>query len=477
MIKKQANHLQILRKLRNFAKKINENQNIMKYLSAEFILICVLFFLCPPFVWAHDSELQEQTKTDTVQMYVRNAQYKQAVEYISQLEPTKDLLYQKALCYRSLNDYSSAIEILDSLTEEYPDDVPSKLQLALCYESVSQYMKSVDCYTQLLSIDSTNTYFEVRKADLFFRSEKYVSALDAYSRVDTTYNPNYIARCMAMCYEKLIQPDSAKVYYDKAWELNGQDAYSANSLVKIYIKNEDYPAAYTYSEKFIENDSTNTTMNALNAYAYYNMNYYDIAIERFEKCLQRGDSSLIVNRSLGLSYYLAGKDSLARPFLQQAYLQDTTNNNVLFNLGKVNYDLGYYSDAVDCFGKMAENLVPSDVLLFTLYKSLAMAQEKNGAFNEALFNYQKALGNTMDNTDRMELFFSMALLSDKETKNYQQTIAFYKEYRLCLFNYQNSLKDEQKDEIAEVESKLTALDEYIKQLTEYTVKITNQLLK
>jgi tetratricopeptide (TPR) repeat protein len=444
---------------------------IMKPFQIKFIPVCILFFLCSPFVRAQDLEYQEQTKqveADTLQIYIRNAQYRRAVEYINGLEPNKDVLYQKALCFRYLNNYASAIEILDTLSEEYPDDIPVKLQLALCYEAVSQYMKSIDCYNQMLLIDSTNTYFEVRKADLLYRSEKYYAALDAYNRIDLSYNPNYITRCMGMCYEKLNQPDEAKYYYGKAWELNTQDAYSANSLVKLQVKEEDYISAYDISERFIGKDSTNATMNALNAFVYYNLDYYDMAIERFEKCLQREDSSLLVNRSLGFSYYLTGNDSLAHPFLKQAFLQDTTNNNVLYILGKVNYKLGYYQEAVDCYMKMIENLIPSNVLVYGVYKGLAMANEKNGTFELAMRNYSKALGYTQDNSDKMELYYAMATLLDKELKNYLRALYYYKEYRLCLFNYQSSLKDEQ--EIDEIESKLTALDEYIKQLTEDTTK-------
>jgi len=453
----------MLRKLRNFVQKINENHNIMKYLFAKLIAVCILFFFCAAFIRAQDSEQQEQGETDTLQMYVSNAKYRQAIEFINGKEPTKDLLYQKVLCYKFLNDYSSAIEILDTLSEKYPDDIPINLQLAVCYEAIARYSKSIDCYDHLLSTDSTNTYFAVRKADLLFRSEKYASALVAYSRVDSTYNPNYIAKSMAACYEKLNQPDSAKDYYAKAWELNEQDVYSANSLVKINVKKEDYLSAYQNSEKFIEKDSTNAVMNALNAYAYYNMKYYDIALARFQKCLQQGDSSLLVNRTLGYIYFQTGKDSLARPFLQEAFLQDTTNNNVLYSLGKVNYDLGYYQEAVGCFQKMAENLVPSDALLYSLYKSLAMSQEKNGAFDIALESYHKALRYAFDNADQMDLYYAMANLSDKELKNYFMAIANYKEYRRCLFNYQSSLTDDK--EVGEIENKLTALDEYIKSLT------------
>ena len=433
----------------------------------------IFLFLFLPFIMAQEMGYQEQEErinTDTLQMYVRNAQYRQAIEYINQLEPNKELLYQKTLCYKSLNDYSSAIEILVSLSEAYPDDIPAKLQLALCYESASQYMKSINCYNQLLGIDSANIYFEVRKADLLFRSEKYDLALEAYNRIDTTYNPNYTARCIAMCFEKLNQSNKAKDYYIKAWDLNEQDVYSANSLVKICLKNEDYLSAYDYSEKFIRMDSTNATMNALNAYAYYNLKYYDIALERFQKCFHQGDSSLIVNRTLGFIYYLTEKDSLARPFLQQALLQDSTNNNVLYNLGKVNFNLGYYPEAVECFQKMADNLVPSDVLLFTLYKSLAMAQEKNGASKKSLETYMAALKYASDNVSKMELFYAMANLFENEIKDYYNAIACYKEYRLCLFNYQGSLKDEETKEIDEIEIKLKALDEHIAKLTEEAAK-------
>jgi tetratricopeptide (TPR) repeat protein len=150
----------------------------MKNILTKAIPICVLFFLYASFVRAQDSKPTEQAETDTLQVFIQNAQYRQAIEYINQTEPTKELLFQKSLCYKNLNDYSSAIEVLNALTEEYPDDIPIKLQLALCYEVAAQYEKSTGCYDQLLNIDSTNTYFEVQKADLLYRSEKYNQALD-----------------------------------------------------------------------------------------------------------------------------------------------------------------------------------------------------------------------------------------------------------------------------------------------------------
>ena len=441
----------------------------MKDLFVKSILICVLFFLYASFVYAQDTEFQEQVEVDTLQIYIRNAQYRQAVEFIDRMEPTKELLYQKALCFRYLNTHSNAIEILTALLEETPDDIPVLLQLASCYEAVSKYSKSFDCYDNLLRIDSTNTYFEVRKADLLYRSEKYALALDAYNRIDTIYNPNYITRCIAMCYEKLNQQGIAKNYFNDAWYLNESDVYSANSLVKIQVKEEDYLSAFVNSEKFIATDSTNATMNVLNAFVYYNLDYYDEAIERFEKCLQKGDSSLLVNRSLGYSYYLTGKDSLAHIFLQQATLQDTLNTNLLYVLGKVNYKLGYYPESVNCFLKILTIITPSDTELYGANKGLALAYEKTGEFNRAVGAYQATLRFVTSNQEKMELLYTMATIADKELKQYFAAVSYYEQYRLCLFNYQNSLKDEK--DIDEIEEKLTALDEYIKFLKSENEKL------
>ena len=468
----------MLRNLRNFATATNEIHCIMKNLFIKSFLISVLIFLYSPFILAQDSENQEIieveyssiTEIDTLQVFMQNAQYNQAIEFINQKEPTKEFLYQKALCYRHLNNNLQAIEILKLLTEEYPDDISFMLQLAYCYEVLAKYSKSIECYDNMLAIDSTNTYFEVRKADLLYRAEKYSLALDAYNRIDLSYNPNYLTRCIAMCYEKLNQQELAKSYFSRAWELNEQDAYSANSLVKIQVKEENFTAAYVDSERFIKIDSTDATMNALNAFVYYNMDNYDTAIERFEKCVEQGDNSLLVNRSLGYSYFLTGKDSLALPFLQQAVLHDITNTNLLYILGKVNLKLGNYPEAVNCFRNLIEKITTPNILFYNAHKDLAQAYENNKDFRKAVGSYNNALRFTDNNDNKMELLYPAATIADKELKEYNYALYLYKQYQVCLFNYLNSLQDE--NDINETQSKLTALDEYINQL-EAEVKKNN----
>jgi tetratricopeptide (TPR) repeat protein len=437
------------------------------------LVFTVLFFICTNLVWAQDlenTEIADDVKTaDTVAVsdlstYLQNAQYLKAIEYIDQQEPTKELLYQKAICYKSLSDYSKAGEILESLSEAYPEDIPIRLQLALCYEATLLFGKSIVCYDKLVELDSTNTYFRVRKADLLYRSEKYQEALSVYFKIDTAYNPNYIIRSIAMCHDKLNQTEHARACYAEAWDLNPKDAYSALSLVKLLANRQEYRYALRCSEAFILQDSTNLQMNVLNAFIYYNTDQYDEALQRFEKCLAQGDSTLLVNRSVGNIYYIQGKDSLALPYLNQAYLQDTTNMIVLYSLANINCKLKLYPEALVCYTKLLDRLTSNGNLHFLVLKGMGMSLEGNGTYQDAMSFYKQAIQKTQFIDDQMDVYYRLANICENGMKDYNQTLFYYGKYRLSLFNYQNSLKDEA--DIEEIEQKLIALDEHIRKLKE-----------
>ena len=424
------------------------------------IILLLIVGLLPVFSQEMDRQLN---------IYLQNAQYKKAIEYINEQEATKEYLYQKAFCYKSLNNYSPAIEILESLSEEYPEDISVKLQLAQCYELALKYTQSIDCYEKLADMDSTNTYFQMRRADLLFRADKYDQALDEYFRIEKKDNSSYVNRSIAMCFDKLYQTDSAMVYYSRAWEIDPTDYYSATSLVKLNIRKEDYASALSNSEKFMLLDSANMQMNALNAFTYYNMDNYVEAVSRFEWCRATGDSSLIVNRGLGISYYFLEDDSCAHRYLNQAYIQDTTNNTVLYALASVNYNLEYYQESIDCYSKLIERNIPNKNALYTYFYGLGKAFEKNNSFEAALHNYQYGIQYATSNSQKMDVYYAISSIYEHQFKDYYGAIHFYKEYRVHFFNYLNSLPENDEADIAkikELKEKLDELDKHIAYLKE-----------
>ncbi|GHU63787.1 hypothetical protein FACS1894160_1590 [Bacteroidia bacterium] len=406
---------------------------------------------------------------DTLSVYLQNAQYQRAIAYIDNQESTKDLLYQKAFCYKSLNDYLKAIDLLEVLSEENPNDVPVKLQLALCYESTLLYPKGIACYDELIKIDSANTYFQVQKADLLYRSGKYQDALDTYFKINQDANPAYREKNIGMCYEKLNQVDSAKIYYYTAWELEPKDPFLALSLVKIHLKKEDFESALNDSERFLSQDSTHLPMKVLNAFTHYSLNNYEKAAPLFEQCRTEGDSSVIVNRGLGISYYFLGNDSLALPYLNQAFLQDTTNMTVLYGLASVHFNLEQYPEAIACYQKLIEHETPNRNTLYTYIKGMGVTYEKSRLFQEAYSQYMAAL-QYASSLQSMELYNMIANISENQINEQNLAIHYYEKYKDCLQIYKKSLISREIDadvkeiKIMEIENKLTALDGHLDSL-------------
>ena len=402
-----------------------------------------------------------QEDVSEINTYLLNAQYQKALELIEELGPTKELLLQKTTCYKALNNYSKAIDILESLSQTYPDDIPVKLELASCYKEMHKYPQGIRCYDELIQNDSTNVYFYIQKADLLYQSQQYHDALAQYCYLEKENTSAYLHKRMGMCYEKLNQTDSAIAHYARSLEIEPEDNFTAINLVKMYIKQEDFKSAIDQSESFIARDPSHGQMNLLNAFAYYSSDQYEEAIKRFEKCLNEGDSTLMVNQGLGISYYFLENNEKAQPYLNQAYNQDTTNLKVLYPLAITSYETGLYKEAIEYYTTLLRSYLPNKKALFNLCSGLAKAYEKEGKYQETVENYGKSLQYAGDG-EEMEILYHLANLFEHQLNNYGTAVFYFQQYRLSLFNFQMNLKDPEEVEV--IEEKLQALDEHIKDL-------------
>ncbi len=409
---------------------------------------------------------QEQS---VLENYLRNYQYQEALKWIETQEPDKKLRFQEALCYKALNNYNKAIEILVSLSFDDPADPAVKAELAQCYEATSSWKAGIDCYNELIDMDSTNLYFKIKKADLLLYQTDSQSALHLYNEISTQHPMPLLFRKMGICLENMNLPDSAAIYYNEAWKNDSTDAFSATNLVKLKIKTGRIREALEASELFMARDSSNKQINALNALCYYNNNEYEEAINRFEKCYRKGDTSLIVNRSLGISYYSVGDNENTIRYLQKAYLQDSTNNNVLYCLGVSYNELSRTSEAVECFNILLSRTIPADITIYLYLRGLAIAYEKSKNFDMSIDYYQQALEYASPN-QQMDLLFSISQIYDFDLENKSQALVYYRKYHTALTNYLEQLKTKEnpdKEEIDYISSKIQNLENYIERLIKF----------
>lgn len=406
-----------------------------------------------------------------VEFLIGNYHFSKALNLIDSQPATKILMQKKAECLKNLNNYTEAVTIWSELAEAYPDDKQPIIELALCYQYLSNWDKSIECYNSLVKTDSANTYFKIQLADAYMRSEKYTKALDGYRELFEVYNMDNMLRRIAVCYDKLNITDSAKVYYAKSWEKDFFDISSVSGLINLNIKEGKlgFGEAIRVSDIYVNKDSTNKQINLLNALSYYAADLYEEAVARFEKCYAKGDSSQVVLRSLGLSYYSLGQNDNAYNFLQKAYHADSSNINVLYALGVVANEKMDYGTGKKCFGMLIDRIVPPDFTLFQYYRNLGISYEGTKEFLAAVDSYKKAVEHANDK-QKMYLYYTIVSIYDVDLKFQKESLEYYELYKESLSLYYNDLlknTNPDKLELSEINvtrAKLDALDKHINRL-------------
>ncbi|QIK55599.1 hypothetical protein G7051_15085 [Dysgonomonas sp. HDW5B] len=422
--------------------------------------------------------LNAQVEYSLIDDYIASYQFDKALKYIDSQEETKELLKQKALCYKGLDNYSKAIEVLKSLAQVDKDDLKLKSEMALCYQALSNWSGSLTCYNELISLDSLNIYYKIKRAEMLFRLEDYKAALSDYKMLSDKYNLTNMIKRSAQCFENINLPDSAIVYYTESIKADTTDVFSIASLININIKLKNFGAAIQLSDDFVEKDSTNKQINLLNGLSYYGADFYEEAALRFERCYLNGDSSLVVNRSLGISYYSLGENEKAFPYLLKAYTQDTINNRVLYCLGVVSNEMRNFNNSVIYFQKILEKTIPSDMILYLYYRGLAKGYEGLEEYKNAAINYKEATKYGQQNQN-MYLYFTLGTIYDYELGEPSLALEYYVKYQNGLKNYLEKLKQkEDKEDVFEiknVEASILSLNSHIGRLEKALAKNTMEL--
>lgn len=414
---------------------------------------------------------QDNTVEREIDGYINSFLYQKALDLIKSQGESKVLLQKKAICLKNLNRYTEAAEIWTALVNDSPSDKQSIIELSTCYQALSKWDKAIECYDQLIEKDSSNAYFRIQRADIYLRQDKYDDALLEYKYLVDTYKMDNMLRRVALCYDKINKPDSAKIYYTKAWTTDFFDTSSVSGLVNLNIKagKLGFGEAIRISDIYVNKDSLNRQINLLNALSYYAADLYEEAVIRFNRCYNNGDSSLVVVRSLGLSYYSLGQNDNAYDFLQKAYKIDSTNINVLYALGVVANEKTDYDTGKKCFGMLIDKVVPADFTLYQYYRNMAIAYEGKNEFSEAVEFYKMAVAYASEN-QKMYLYYTIVSIYDVDLKLPKESLEYYILYKDSLqAYYENLLKTTDQDnttrgEIAVTRNKLDALDKHISRL-------------
>lgn len=410
-----------------------------------------------------------------VKKYISDRQYTEAIHFVQNLEnPDKELILQEAICYKSLNEYRKAVSILTDLNENFPEDTSIKFELIACYEYLIDFSKALAVADELLTLSPDNSHYKLLKANLLYKAELFTESLNLYKEIED-YNPAYLNKCIALCFENLSQSDSARYYFMKVTETDPEDILSNLNLVKSDIKNKLYIEALARSEVFLTRYPDHRKMKSLNAFAYYSLQQYEEAASRFENCLQQGDSSTTVIRALGISHYFLKNDSIAYDYLHTAYARDTTNTNVLYALAQVAYNLEFYPESIEHYHNLFKLIYVDKNVRYSYYKGIAEAYEKSGDYRNSVFSYKQTISNAGDRNKQIPLYLKVAQIYENNLGLIWEAIQYYNDYGTNLLSLQVELEN-QLEHGGDVDPKLIEeIRASYKEVNEHVLQLNSQL--
>ena len=301
-------------------------------------------------------------------------------------------LFELVNVCRQLGDFSQAIAYCQKLVDLHPENSFFTIQLANLYYSIDDFRMVKDILLPLYQQDSMNSY---------------------------------VLKQVANSCNELQLADSAITLYKKYLDIVPFDAGVTGKLTNLFIRKRDYAAGLCLTETFLAHDSTNTSILKLNAYCNYLMKEYQVAAQRFSKCVILGEKSKFTLKYYGLSWYRQERYDLAEPFFRLAYQADTLDAEVCFYYGVSAYRSALTDTGIVYLKKTLKLLIPDQKFLNTLYIELAGAYSENGQADTALTILKSAYE---ANPDYPTLAFKIAYQYDYYLRKPFEALPYYKEF-------------------------------------------------
>lgn len=186
--------------------------------------------------------------------------------------------YMLARIYKNKKNYAEAISFLQKALKIDKSNVWYKVELAEVYQLTMDYKNSVKLWEEICKLKPENEYYLVNLSEIYINMQEFEKVIDVYDRFEVLngYNDEITAAKVEIWlflnnvkgalgeYEKLIKefpkearyyvfagnicssnnlPDKALAYYQKALEIDPNNAMANLAMGDYYLANKDDKAA------------------------------------------------------------------------------------------------------------------------------------------------------------------------------------------------------------------------------------------
>lgn len=301
-----------------------------------------------------------------------------------------------AKLYEEIQNYEKSAQMYNLLVEAEVDEskaIPLKYMLADLYIKMQDNAKAYETYKQIYSSDPDNLEVLVLLADLAYKNGYSKECLEYYQKIIQTVGDDFeILEKIAQLQVTLENWQEAIQAYKKIISLEDSKSanylYHQNELCNAMLKNGQYSEAIDLLKDLVAHNPKETSFAFTLASAYTLMGEFQVGVEMYNKLLEvlpPDQSEIIVKYISNLicswaqDLFKKGEYNLAFDKFFEALKYNEDNDDVYYQLGRCNYYIKSFQDAVGHF-KKAITIKPQDS---RYYYGLGCVLDAMGSYKNA----------------------------------------------------------------------------------------------
>ncbi len=375
------------------------------------------------------------TQEILAQYYTENGPKSKAISHYEQI-----LMYDNgninavetlAKLYDEMQNYDKAIEMYQMILDAEVNEqriVELKYILADLYMKTDNSEKSFDMYEKIHKNDEENLEVLILLADLAYKNKYWQDCLKYYKKIVSIVGDDFeILEKIAQMQVVLENWSEAVNAYKKILSLEDSSSlnylYHQNELCNAMLKNGKYKEAISLLKDLLTQNPKETSFAFTLAQAYTLIGEFQIGVNLYNKLLEElppEQSEIIIKYISNLicawaqDLFKKGEYNQAFDKFFEALKYDEENDEVYYQLGKCNYYIKSFQDAIAHF-KRAIAIKPQESMY---YFGLGCAYDEMGQTKNAKMAFYDAVNINPMNT-QARIAYAISLTKELE---YAQSI-------------------------------------------------------
>lgn len=303
---------------------------------------------------------------------MNNYDYDAALQLMEKTPSSIPLLYLKGKALKELGRNNEALNVFNQLTKQDSLNPRAYIEAGECYKTLGKFQPALLCYKRVLDLKPDHKYARIQYISQLLNLQKYQEALGESTTLAEQDSSATILHLKAQSLEGLYSDPNIQIgAYMEIHERYPDDYLAASKLASLYIRNNYYDYAIETCEAYRKTDTTNATVNRLEAQAYCLNQEYQKALERYQPLLAQGDSSFYNCYYAGISHYALNQPYEAHDLLEVARKHVPDHIDLLYYLGKACSKTLWKKKGMEYMEDAIRLVFPQDSVVARLYGGLA----------------------------------------------------------------------------------------------------------